>query len=131
MQVTELGKEGLKVSLKITVEAELIRQQTEAELKAAGEKVKIPGFRPGFIPMKVLQQRYGKAVEADVMKQVMSRASGDALKQKNIRPVSTPEVNISKDYKEGADLEFTLSVETFPPVPDMSFDAITLERQVF
>ncbi len=131
MQVTELEKKGLKVVLKVVVEADTIRQQTEAELKSAGERVKIPGFRPGFIPMKVLQQRYGKAVEADVIKNVVSRSSSDALSQKKIRPVATPRVDIDKNYKEGSDLSFTLTVESFPPVPKVSFDKISLDRQTY
>ncbi len=131
MKVTELEKKGLKVVLKIVVDADVIRQQTEAELKTAGERVKIPGFRPGYIPMKVLQQRYGKAVEADVIKQVVSRSSSDALAQKKIRPVATPKVDIDKDYKEGSDLGFTLTVESFPPVPKVAFDKINLERQTY
>jgi trigger factor len=131
MQVTELEKKGLKVVLKVVVEADRIREQTEAELKSAGERVKIPGFRPGYIPMKVLQQRYGKAVEADVIKQVVSRSSSEALATKKIRPVATPKVDLEKGYKEGADLSFTLTVESFPPVPQVVFDKITLERQTY
>lgn len=131
MQVTELEKKGLKVVLKVVVGADQIRQQTEAELKSAGERVKIPGFRPGYIPMKVLQQRYGKAVEADVIKQVVSRSSSSALAERKIRPAATPKVDLDKDYKEGSDLSFTLTVESFPPVPSVAFDKIKLERQTY
>ncbi len=131
MQVAELEKKGLKTVLKVTVDAEQIRQQTEAELKIAGERVKIPGFRPGFIPMKVLQQRYGKAVQADVLKQVISRSSGEALSQKKLRPVMTPQIDIAQGYDEGKDLTYTMTVESFPPVPAMSFDKIKLDRQTF
>lgn len=130
MQVTELQAQGLKKSLKISVDAAQIEAQTEAELKAAGQKVKIPGFRPGNIPMKVLKQRYGKSVEADVIRQVITNATGDALKEKNYRPATQPEVSLDGDYEEGKALSFSISVEVFPDVPEMKFDGITLSRYV-
>mgnify|MGYP003394080222 CR=1 FL=1 len=130
MQVTELENDNLKRTLKITVDAARINEQLEAELKAAGERIKIPGFRPGFIPMKVLKQRYGKSVQADVIKNVIGQTSNEALKEKKLRPVMGPQINI-EDYKDEGDLIYTLSFELFPDVPDVAFDGITLNRPVF
>ena len=92
MNVTELKSEGLKKSYKIVVDAAQINLQTEAELKAAGEQVKIPGFRPGFIPMKILQQRYGKAVQSDVLKQVINQSSGEVISKNKLRPADRKSV---------------------------------------
>lgn len=131
MKVSEQKKDGLKHVLSVTVGVDKIEEQVEVELKTASERVKIPGFRPGFIPMKVLKQRYGKSVQADVVKQVINRATIDALKQKEIRPVTTPQIEIDKDYAEGKDLTFSVTVESFPPVPELSFGGITLDRQTF
>jgi trigger factor len=130
MQVTELESSGLKKSFKVVVDAAQINMQMEAELKAAGERVKIPGFRPGFIPLKVLQQRYGKAVQPDVIKNTINRAANDVMAQKQIRPTMSPQVNI-EEYEDGGDLTFTMSIESFPDVPEITFDDITLERKTF
>lgn len=130
MQVKELDSKGLKKSFKITVDAASLSEQMQAELKVAGQKVKIPGFRPGNIPMKVLQQRYGKSIEADVLNKSINRAASDVLRERNLRPALTPSVD-DQDYAEGGDLSFTLNVEVFPEIPDVKFDAITIERPVF
>ncbi len=130
MQVTELESTGLKKTLKITVEAARINEQMDAEMKAAGERVRIPGFRPGFIPMKILQQRYGKSVQPDVLKQVINHATAEVIAQKKLRPTLTPQINID-DYKEGGELAFTLSFEVFPDMPEMDFGDVTLERKTF
>ncbi len=130
MQVTELASQGLKKSFKIVVDAATIEKQTESELKAAGANIKIPGFRPGNIPMKVLQQRYGKSVKADVLNKAINQAATDVLRERNLRPAVTPNVD-SEDYKEGGDFSFTLSVEVFPEVPEIKFEGITIERPVF
>lgn len=130
MQVTELKSEGLKKEFKIVVDSARIQEQMEVELRAAGERVKIPGFRPGFIPMKVLQQRYGKAVQADVLKQVINQATTDVINERKLRPALTPQVNI-EDYKEGGELVFSMTFESFPEMPDIDYGKITLDRKVY
>lgn len=130
MQVTELEGAGLKKQFKITVEAPEIDAEMETELKAAGERVRIPGFRPGNIPMKVLRQRYGKSVQGDVLKNVINKATSDLVQQRKLRPALTPQVNI-EDYKDGGALIFNVSFEVFPESPEVKLDGITLSRSVF
>lgn len=130
MQVKQLEATGLKHKYQITVPANDIAVQVESELKEAGKSLKIPGFRPGFVPMKILQQRFGKSVEADVLNSVVQRSTVEALKQNNIRPATQPEVKV-ESYEEGKDFSYTVSVEAFPEVPEVSFDGITLVRKVF
>ncbi len=130
MQVTEVSSEGLKKKYKIVVDAARIQSQMEVELRAAGEQVKIPGFRPGFIPMKILHQRYGKSVQGDVLKQVINQATNDFVTEKNFRPTLTPSVNIEA-YEDGGDLAFTVDFEVFPDMPEIDFSKIKLERKTF
>ena len=130
MQVTELDAKGLKKSYKIVVEAAKLNEEMENELKAAGEKIKIPGFRPGFVPLKILQQRYGKSVQYDVLQKTINSAATDVMRQKNLRPAVSPSVD-SQEYADGGDLTFTLSVEVFPEVPEVKFDGITIDRPTF
>ena len=130
MQVTELDAKGLKKSFKIVVDAAKLNQEMETELKAAGEKIKIPGFRPGFVPLKILQQRYGKSVQYDVLQKTINDAASDVMRQKNLRPAVSPSVD-SQEYADGGDLTFTLSVEVFPEVPEVKFDGITIERPTY
>lgn len=130
MQVTELDAKGLKKSFKIVVPAAELNQQMEIELLAAGEKVKMPGFRPGNVPLKILQQRYGKSVQAEVLQKSMNRAAGEVIKNNNLRPALSPRVE-GQEYADGGDLSFTLNIEVLPEVPDVKYDAITIERPVF
>ncbi|MDE3060068.1 MAG: trigger factor [Pseudomonadota bacterium] len=130
MNITELEAKGLKKSFRIVVEAKALNAELEAELKRAGERIKIPGFRPGYIPMKILQQRYGKSVQPEVIKNVINRATNQALATNNLRPALTPQVALD-DYQEGGDLAFTMSFEVFPQVPEMTFDDIALDRHTF
>lgn len=129
MQVTELESTKLTKNFKIVVAAAMIEKEMEAELKVAGEQVKIPGFRPGFIPMKVLRQRYGKAVQADVIKNVINDSTTKLITERKLRPALMPKIDI-ESYNEGGDLTYKMSLEVFPEVPEITLDAITLERSV-
>lgn len=130
MQITELENAGLKRHYRITVDAPEIDAQMEQELRAAGERVRIPGFRPGNIPLKVLRQRYGKSVQGDVLKQVINKATTELVTGRGLRPALTPQVNI-EDFAEGGALVFTVHFETFPDAPEVDFSRITLTRSVF
>ncbi len=130
MKVTELKSQGLKKEFRIVVGAEQINSEMEQALRRAGERVKIPGFRPGYIPLKILKQRYGKNVQGDVLKTVINRATTEAVNAQKLRPALTPQINI-EDYKDEGELTFTMAVETFPDVPEIGFDKITLDRKTF
>jgi len=130
MQATQISSEGLKREFKIVVDSASIQSQMETELKTAGEQVKIPGFRPGFIPMKILKQRYGKSVQGDVLKQAINQATNDFIAEKSFRPTLTPQVNI-ESYEEGKDLVFSIAFEVFPEMPEVDFKKITLHRKVY
>lgn len=130
MQVIELENKGLKRSFRIVVDAERIASETESELKRAGEQVKMPGFRPGFVPLKVLKQRYGKSIEADVLKNLVGEVTHDVLTERKLRPAMTPDVQV-EDYREGGEFSFTVSFEIIPDMPEIDFSAITLDRLTF
>lgn len=130
MQVKEIESAGLKRKYQVIVPANDIQDELEAELRAAGKQVKIPGFRPGFVPMKILQQRYGKSMENDVLRNVIQRTTGQVLSDKKLRPALAPDVAV-ESYSEGKDLSYTISVETFPEVADVKFESLKLKRNTF
>ncbi|MEQ1705017.1 MAG: trigger factor [Rickettsiales bacterium] len=130
MQVKELESKGLKKSFQIIVGADAIKAKKENELKAVGKNAKIAGFRPGQVPLKILEQRYGKAVQADVIKQVINGSVNDLVVQNKFRPTLTPQVSV-EDYNEGGELSFKVAIELFPELPELSFDGLEIERKTF
>jgi trigger factor len=130
MQVTELESKGLKKNFKIIVAADAIKVKTETELKEVGKTAKIAGFRSGQVPMKILQQRYGKAVQADVIKKVINGSVNELVVNNKFRPTLSPQINI-EEYNEGGELSFSVALELFPDLPELAFDDVTLERKTF
>lgn len=130
MQVTEKEVKGLTHSYSVTVPAADVERQVEEELQSLGQKVKMPGFRPGKVPMNVLKQKYGKDVMGDVLQNSINKATRDVMEQKKLRPALQPDIKIT-EYKEGGDLSFDISVDVMPEVKMPDFSKITVDEYTY
>lgn len=129
MQVKDIKAEGLKVELEVTVPANDIKKKQEVRLKEVGKTAKLPGFRPGKVPMKMLEQKYGRAVMGEVLELVVNDATAKVLKDKNIRPAMQPKIEVTS-FDEGKDLTFKMEIEKLPTVEVMDLKGLKLERPV-
>jgi trigger factor len=127
MQITETATEGLRREFKVVVPAADIEQRMTSRLNEIGRSVRLPGFRPGKVPMTVLKKRYGSAVMGEVLERAVNDTSGEALREQNLRPALQPKVEIVA-FNEGTDLEFKLAVEVLPEIHPMDFAELKLER---
>lgn len=127
MQVTEVANEGLKRAYTVVVPAASIAAQKDKRLAELAKDMTLPGFRPGKVPQKVVQARYGQAVMGEVLEASVNQASGEVVKQNNLRPALQPKIELV-NFAEGADLEFRMDVEVLPEIPMPDFSAISLTR---
>lgn len=129
MQVTETNSEGLKRAFKVQLEASEIDEKLHGRLVELGNSVKVPGFRPGKVPIQILKQRFGKSVMGEVLERAVSDSSSQALNERGLRPAMQPKIEITS-FDEGKDLEYTIELELLPDVQPMDFSQIELERTV-
>jgi trigger factor len=129
MQVTETSADGLKHEFKIVVPAGELETQISDRLTQLGRQIRLPGFRPGKVPQSLLRQRYGNAVRGEVLENTVQGSSAEAIRERNLRPALQPKVEIVSAV-EGADLEYTMSVEVLPDLPQPDFADMGLERLV-
>jgi trigger factor len=129
MQVTETSAEGLKREFKITVPANELEDRISRRLGEIGRSVRIPGFRPGKVPLPLLRKRYGPAVRHEVLESTVQGSSAEAMREQNLRPALPPRVEIVS-AAEGADLEYKMSVELLPDMPEPDFSNLGIERVV-
>ena len=78
------------------------------------KQARLPGFRPGKVPSTIIKQRFRDQIHHDVMHDLIPRAVEEALQERGIEPVTTPDI---KDVvlREGEPLKFTAAIETIPP----------------
>ncbi|BBC79065.1 trigger factor [Acetobacter orientalis] len=122
MQVTETLSEGLKRGFTITIPAADLDAKQEARLKEVAAGLKLPGFRPGKVPVSIARQRYADAVRAEVLEQAVSEALSSTLDERGLRPAGQPKVDLVSGQEQGKDLEFKVETEILPEitVPDLS-----------
>ncbi|HYM03068.1 MAG TPA: trigger factor family protein, partial [Stellaceae bacterium] len=127
MQISENTTEGLKHEFKVTVGADDISKRVEDRLQEIGRSVRLPGFRPGKVPLAVLRKRYGPSVMGEVLERTVNDTSSEALREAKLRPALQPKIEIVS-FNEGKDLEYKLAVEVLPDVEPMNFGELSLER---
>ena len=127
MQVAEKLNKGLKRAYKITVSAEEIEKQVDTRLEEVAKTARMPGFRPGKIPVKLLKQTHRSAVMGEILEKTVTDTSQSALQEKELRPVAQPKIEIDK-FDDGSDLEYTMELEVFPKIDIMDFKSIKLEK---
>ena len=127
MQLTETKSEGLSREYTVKILAEDLEGKMQSRLEELGRTVNLPGFRPGKAPMPLLKQRFGQAVLGEVLQSAVSDSTAQAIADQNLRPAMQPKIEV-KEYDEGKDLEYTMSVELMPEFEPIDFSKLSLER---
>lgn len=129
MQVTELAAEGLKRAFTVVVPAADIAAARDQRLVSLAKEIRMPGFRPGKIPMGVVKQRYGSAIMGEVLEEQVQSVTKTVIDERGLRPAMQPKIELV-NFSEGADLEFKIELEQLPEIPLPDFSAISLEKPV-
>jgi trigger factor len=129
MQVTQTGADGLKREFRIVVPNDEVERQITSRLDELGRTIRVPGFRPGKVPQQLLRRRYGPSVRGQVLESAVQDSTAEAIREHNLRPALPPRVDILT-FDEGADLEYRMSVELLPEIPEPSFAGLGVERLI-
>ena len=124
-QLETTGALERKLAMAVPV-AEINRQVVE-RLRKLSRNVKMPGFRPGKVPMKMIEQSYGPQVHAEVLGDAVSKAFSDAVDEHKLRVAGQPRI----ETREGAaehELGFTATFEVYPEVALGDPATLELER---
>jgi trigger factor len=89
---------------------------------------RIPGFRPGKVPAKVVRQRFRDQILHDVAHGLIPRAVDEALRERGVEPVDTPDIR-DVVVEEGQPLKFTAAFETVPPIEPGDYANLTVHRK--
>lgn len=129
MQVKKLKEDGLNRELEITVKAEDISKRVDARLAEVSKSIKMPGFRPGKVPMNLMKQKYGKAVMGEVLEAAVNESSRDAMNKEDLVPALQPKIEV-KSFDEGKDLVFTMEIQVLPKIEVQGYKDFKLTKQV-
>jgi len=123
--VEQLG--ALERRLQMSVPIEVIEREIGERLKKLARNAKMPGFRPGKVPMKVLAQTYGPQLRSEVLGDAVQKAFTDAVREAKLRVAGQPRIEPKKDAAADA-LEFSATFEVYPEVRIGDVAAASVER---
>jgi trigger factor len=127
--VETLGTLERRVSM--TVPAGDIEREVGERLKKLARNMKMPGFRPGKVPMKLVAQTYGPQVRSEVLGDAVQKAFTDAVKEANLKVAGYPRIEPKQaqgDAEPAGALEFSATFEIYPDVKVGDISAATIER---
>ena len=107
MQVRETNNEGLKRAYQVVVSASDMNEKINLRLTQVAQTANMPGFRPGKVPVSLLKKTHGRAVMGEVLETTVNETSQQTIKDKELRPVTQPKIEIEK-FDEGGDLEYSI-----------------------
>jgi len=131
MQVTETLNEGLKRAYAITLTAAELDEKVNEKLAEAQPEVEMKGFRKGKVPMALLKKQFGQRVMGEAMQEAIDGAMNKHFEDSGDRPALQPEVKMTnEDWKEGDDVEVSMSYEALPTIPEVDLKGVSLEKLV-
>ena len=123
--VETLDKLERKITLELSLEQ--INQEVQNRLKRMQRQVKLDGFRPGKVPLSVVQKRYGGSVHYEVMNDQLGQAFQSAAQEAQLRIAGTPSISEKEGAPEGA-VAFEAVFEVYPEVKIGELSAATIEK---
>jgi len=123
--VETLGNLERRVSM--SVPAAEIEKQVDERLKKMARNVRMPGFRPGKVPLKLIAQTYGPQVRSEVLGDAVQKAFSDAVRDAKLKVAGYPRIE-RKDVANEKSLEFSATFEVYPEVKVGDISAATIER---
>jgi trigger factor len=116
-----------KKRLRIEIASDLIEREIKNSLEKLRHTVKIPGFRPGKAPVNLIEKRFGKQIEAEVLEKVVPEQLGNAIREAAIDPVTMPVLEEEFDYKRNNPLAFAVTLEVKPKIENLAYENITVK----
>jgi len=129
MQVSVENTSTLGRRIKVTVSAERVEQEFSARIKRLSGEVKLPGFRPGKVPAKVVEKKFGGQVMGEIASELIQSTFQEAMGQESLRPVGGPKIDPGKP-ELGQEFEYTAEFEVYPELTDIDIAGKKIQKPV-
>src|SRR5438874_11712210 len=127
MKTELLDVNETRKNLRIEIPQDIVDGEIDRIARDYSRRARIPGFRPGKAPARVIKQRYKDQILHDVVHDLIPRAVDDALRERGVEAVDTPDIR-DVSVEEGRPLTFTASFDTVPAFEPGEYASIALRR---
>lgn len=127
MQVSVENVGKLERKLTVRLPADSYESKVKLRLAEAGRNVRLKGFRPGKVPAKVIEQRYGAQIRGETMSELVRTSFQQAVDDQKLRPAVTPAISTSGEPVDG-EIEYTATFEVFPEIGKIDVAALEIVK---
>lgn len=129
MQVSIETTSGLERRLTIAIPAGKIQSEVDSRVQKVAPQVKLDGFRPGKVPVRVVRQRFGESIRQEVLGELMSESFQQAVIEEKLKPAGQPQVE-TKQNEAGKDFSFVATFEVYPDIAVKDLAGVEVIRPV-
>ena len=129
MRVSIETTSNLERRLTVGVPAERVESEVDTRLQKASRNLRLPGFRPGKVPMKVMRQRFSAGIRQEVVGEVINESFREAVIQEKLRPAGLPSIE-PKNLEQGKELQYVATFEVYPEVELAEMKGFSVEQVV-
>ena len=127
MQVSVENVSTLERKLTVKFPAEQFETKVRQRITELGHSVRLKGFRPGKVPSKVIEQRYGEQVRGEALSDLIGSTFREAVQQQNLQPVANPSIDTDGKPQDG-EIAYTATFEVMPELPTVDVAILKIDR---
>ncbi|HEX9500506.1 MAG TPA: trigger factor [Thermoanaerobaculia bacterium] len=117
----------VKKSVEVEIPADLISNEAKRVTTEFTRQAKLPGFRPGKVPLSVVRTRFAKEIQDEVMSRLLSRSFREAISEKGVEPVGDPQLQHVDAFIEGAPIKYKAEFEVKPKIELRDYRGIEID----
>ena len=128
MQASVEETSAIGRKLNVVVPAEKIETAVQERLKQLSKRVKIQGFRPGKVPMKIVEQQYRGTATNDVLGELIQNSLYEALEAQEVTPAVQPDIVPEAPVEKGKDFSYIASFDVYPEFKKLDLDGVKIKK---
>ncbi|MDQ1742645.1 MAG: trigger factor [Pseudonocardiales bacterium] len=115
-----------RVKLAVEVPFDELKSSLDEAYKAIGTQVRVPGFRPGKVPARIIDQRVGRAaVLEEAINKALPKAYSDAVRETGVKALGQPEIEVTT-LEDNDHIAFTAEVDVRPEIAVAGYNSLAV-----
>lgn len=127
MEVRVEESSPIRRRMTVKIPANRLEEMISGRLKRLAKKVKLPGFRPGKVPMKIMEAQYGPQAMSEAQGELIQQSYVEAVDQEGLKPAGMPKIEALK-VDRGEPLEYVAEFDIYPKISTLDLKGKTVER---
>ena len=125
VSIENVGKLGRKLTVRLPAQG--LEDKVRTRIQEMGRSARIKGFRPGKVPTKVIEQRFGRQIRGEVLSEMIGSSYQEAITQEKLRPAVQPAIQTTGTPTNG-EIEYTATFEVMPEIGKIDISGLEISK---